>query len=603
VAIGLGLALTLVQGAAAATEPSAQLNPSEIAVDEAAELRVAAEGGKRPALPSADGLHFQCMGQSSEMSSINGAVSQHTWIIYQVSADRPGTYSVQVGSQTLQLKVDPAGSRHAATSAADPMEADQAPLEPEQQGPLALLHVALPNHKLYVGQSVPIVFKAYFRAGTQVTLNGAPNLGVPAFTISHLSDQPRQTVESIGGVPYRVATWTGQASAAMAGSYKTKPTLSIMARYREASRRRAADPFAGMLDDDSFPSSPMFRSLMSQSPFGGGFDDLLGQVREREMNLQAPMKAVEVLALPASGMPAGFSGAIGHFDVHASLAPTAGMALEPMSLKIEISGHGNFDRASTTGISSSEDWKSYPPSSKVNQDGTKVFEQAVIPQKSGRLELPAVSFSFFDPDRGQYQTRATAPIAVDVAVAAAGAAAPPPATLGTSPAAESTATATQLRPNRVDEGHYTASLLPPYRRSWFWPALSVPWLALAIALAWARKSGGADSERALKRARRQSVAQRRMAMRRAAAAKDPVGFFEAAQAALQERLSESWGIAPKEVTAAEAESRLGEEGAPIVAALRTAEHSRFANAAPDPSALADYDKAIERQLDQLEKRP
>jgi hypothetical protein len=92
-------------------------------------------------------------------------------------------------------------------------------------------------------------------------------------------------------------------------------------------------------------------------------------------------------------------------------------------------------------------------------------------------------------------------------------------------------------------------------------------------------------------------------MRRAAAAKDPVGFFEAAQAALQERLSESWGIAPKEVTAAEAESRLGEEGAPIVAALRTAEHSRFANAAPDPSALADYDKAIGRQLDQLEKRP
>jgi hypothetical protein len=77
-----------------------------------------------------------------------------------------------------------------------------------------------------------------------------PSLGISAFTINHLQDEPRQSVESIGGVPYRVATWTAQASAAMPGHFATRATLPIVARYRDASRRPAADPLAGMLDDD-----------------------------------------------------------------------------------------------------------------------------------------------------------------------------------------------------------------------------------------------------------------------------------------------------------------------------------------------------------------
>ncbi|MGA7742885.1 MAG: hypothetical protein WCE40_13695, partial [Polyangia bacterium] len=471
------------------------------------------------------------------------------------------------------------------------------PDESAHQGALALLRVVLPSKKLFVGQAVPVTFKAYFRAGTQITLTGAPSLGISAFTINHLQDEPRQSVESIGGVPYRVATWTAQASAAMPGHFSTLATLPIVARYREAARRPAADPFSGMLDDDMSSPSSLIRSFMKQSAFGN-LGDLFGQEHQREMTLHAPVQTVDVLSPPTTGKPADYNGAVGRFDVRATLAPTTGTTFAPMSLKIEVTGPGNLDRVSTTGLPSSATWKTYPPSAKVTDRGTKVFEQAVVPQSGGRLQVPAVSFSFFDPDRRQYLTRSTAPISVEIA-ATPGGVATPSANLGKSIPKVTEEPATGLRPNHFDEGRLVATLLPPYRRTWFWPVVTVPWLALTILAVRPRER--AASARIRRRALRETVAQHRMAMKRAAVAGDSVRFYEAGAAALRERLSEAWKIAPDEVTAAEAAARLGRDE-PIVAILGTAERLRFAAAEPDASALAGLEEIIERSLDKEESR-
>jgi hypothetical protein len=606
-AIGVGALLALGGSAAASgAEATAEISPSQIALDQAAELRVAAGDDGRPAVPLVDGLHFQRTGQSTEMTNINGATSQHTWVLYQVVADRPGSYSIPVGGQTLTLKVGPAGSGSALTAirsrAAFLSAPDVSARQGSQQGSLALLRVVLPSKKLFIGQSVPVTFKAYFRAGTEVTLSGVPSLGIPAFTINHMEDKPRQSVESIAGVPYRVATWTGQASAAMPGRFATQASLPIVARYREASQRPAADPFAGMLDDgDAFSGSPsaMIRSFMKRSAFGGALGDVFGQVREREMTLRAPVQAVEVLAPPSRGQPVGYNGAVGRFDVRANLAPSSGAMFAPMTLKIEVTGQGNLDRVAIPGLASSPSWKTYPPSAKLTPEGTKIFEQAVVPQASGQLELPALSFSFFDPERNQYVTRATTPIMADIAATQAGTTAPTtnqpkiPPTIAEEPTAG-------LRPNQVDEGRFVATLLPPYRRSWFWPVVAAPWLGLGIVLARPRARG--TSERTHRRALRETVAQHRTAMKRAAAVGDAVRFHEAAGAALRERLGEMWKLAPDEITSAEAAARMGRDDEPIVAALRSAERLRYGGAAEDPSSLAMLQETIERRLDQLENR-
>jgi hypothetical protein len=271
----------------------------------------------------------------------------------------------------------------------------------------------------------------------------------------------------------------------------------------------------------------------------------------------------------------------------------------PMTLKIEVSGQGNLDRVSISGLASSANWKTYPPSAKVTPEGTKIFEQAVVPQASGRIELPALSFSFFDPEQNQYVTRATAPIMAEIAATSIGTTALtvnlpklPPKT-----AEEPTA---GLRPNQVDEGRFVATLLPPYRRSWFWPIVAVPWLGLGIVFA--RPRARVASERTHRRTIRETVAQHRTAMKRAAAAGDAVRFHEAAGAALRERLGDMWKIAPDEITSAEAAARMGQDDEPIVAALRSAERLRYGGVAEDPLSLPALQQTIERRLDQLENR-
>jgi hypothetical protein len=317
------------------------------------------------------------------------------------------------------------------------------------------------------------------------------------------------------------------------------------------------------------------------------------------MTLHAPVQAVEVLAPPSKGQPADYNGAVGRFDVRANLAPSSGAMFAPMTLKIEVSGQGNLDRVSISGLASSANWKTYPPSAKVTPEGTKIFEQAVVPQASGRLELPSMSFSYFDPERNQYVTRATTPIMAEVAATPAGTTASTanPPKISPQIAEEPTV---GLRPNQIDEGRFVATLLPPYRRSWFWPVVAVPWLGLAIVVARPRARG--TSERTHRRALRETVAQHRTAMKRAAAAGDAVRFHEAAGAALRERLGEMWKIAPDEITSAEAAARMGQDDEPIVAALRSAERLRYGGAAEDPSSLATLEETIERRLDQLENR-
>jgi hypothetical protein len=585
-------------------DTDAQLRPSRISLDQSAELRVTAKAGGAAALPQVDGLHFQRAGERSEMSDINGVRSQHHWILYRVVADRPGTFSIPIGPHPLALEVTPAtgGSAPASSRALVPRPAGASSAQPgASEGPLAFLRVRLPKRRIYVGQSVPIRFKAYFRAGTEVSLAGAPGLGVPAFTIGKLDEEPRQTDETVRGVPYRVATWTGEVSAAMPGMFTTQATLPIVVRYRATPQQPAANPFASMLDGDddlfSGSASAMLRSFMKRSAFGGDLGDMFGQVREREMTLSAPAQRIDVQSLPSAGQPANYGGAVGSFEVRTSLAPSTGTLFAPMTLTIEVSGKGNLDRVTLAGLPSSADWKTYPASAKLTAPESKSFVQAVVPQRSGHLELPAISLGFFDPEQRQYLTRSSTPIGVDVTAAAPGAAMPSLAAVVPQAAAHAAA---GLRPNRVDEGRFVANLLPPYRHTWFWPLVALPWLALAMVVA--RPYLRLPSSRVSRRAAGEAVARYRLEMKSALAGQDVLRFYEAAAAALRVRLGWLWQIPPDDVTAAEATARLGPDDAPVIGVLDAAERLRYGGAVAEPTSLADLQVSVDEKLGQPEER-
>ncbi len=135
--------------------------------------------------------------------------------------------------------------------------------------------------------------------------------------------------------------------------------------------------------------------------------------------------SVESLPLPTQNQPANFTGAVGNFTMTATAGPTTVTVGDPITVRVQISGRGALDALTLPPQDAWHDFKTYPPTTKLDTSdqfgfqGTKTFEQIISPQNSDVHELPALTFSFFNPDDGQYHTL-TQP-AVPLVVKAAGA--------------------------------------------------------------------------------------------------------------------------------------------------------------------------------------
>ena len=64
-------------------------------------------------------------------------------------------------------------------------------------------------------------------------------------------------------------------------------------------------------------------------------------------------------------------------------------------MKMVIRGEGNFNTVNCPKIETTDGFKIYDPQTK-QENGTKVFEQVIMPMDEKIQEIPRVIFSFFD---------------------------------------------------------------------------------------------------------------------------------------------------------------------------------------------------------------
>ena len=249
---------------------------------------------------------------------------------------------------------------------------------------------------------------------------------------------------------------------------------------------------------------------------------------------------IHVHDLPQAGRPAGFSGAIGQFTVSGDASPTTVNVGDPVYLDFTISGNGNFDSVRAPALGLDPAWKSYVPSSKMNYqdqartEGTKIFQQAIIPNKNGTLPLPAANFSYFDPTAKKYVTIPIPLPAITVTGAPTPVAATTPANGASNPSVAVTpaSASTDLAPNRLEFGLLRSDIAPAYRHPWFWisqGALLAALLLTSLLLA-VRSRRKADDAAAERVSRLRTLSELEKAMSDAVAANDAPGFFLAARA-------------------------------------------------------------------------
>ena len=600
-----GLCLTALVAPAWAAQPAitVQLEPQRIALGESAQLVVTVNGSDaaQSAVPQVDGLEIVPVGQQTSMQMINGNVTSNVSQIFRVIPNRAGDFTIPAiggsiqamtlhvdkgtGSQT-QRAMPPGRSRLPAPSFSQP--ADSEPVDTKNQ--FAFLRVVLPKPELTVGELVPVQVKAYFRAGVSASLNGLPVLSSDAFTLNKLDDKPEQSRESINGVLYTVVTWTSALSAVKAGDYPLNLDLPVMVRVQEQGKRGGdRDPFNDPFGEDS--------------PFGDAFfNDFFGHAIEKPLTLHTDGVAVKIKPLPTNGRPADFSGAVGQFEVMSEASTTNATTGDPLTLKLSITGRGNFDRVSTNGLTSSSNWKSYKPNGRFEPAdssgtaGTKTFDQSIVPTKAGSGEIPALHFSYFDPNTQAYVTKTTAPIAIEIAP---GSATQAPATNVQAPPADvPKPNSDNLAADKIATGQSVRSLRPLVLAPWFLTlnALMVATVVVGGMVRYLGQRRTSDPQRLQREATERSVNESLVAMDAALKAQDASRFFAAARRALQERLAAQWQIPASRVTILEIRSRLNGSGEQIRSVFQTADEIAYSGRRFTTPDLQDWRDIIKTQL-------
>ena len=600
-----GLCLIALVAAAfgAQSQINAELEPQSIALGESAELIVTVSGSEAAVstVPHVDGLEIEPIGQQTSMQIINGNVTSNVAQLFRVTPNRAGDFTIPAIDGTgnpIKLHVDdgaggqtqraiPQGrSGLPAPSFSQPSKSTQV----DSKNQSAFLRIELPKENLIVGELVPVKVKAYFRAGVSASLNGLPTLSSDAFTLNKLDDNPKQTRELIDGVPYTVVTWTSALSAVKAGDYPLNLDLPVMVRVQEKGARQN-NPFKDFFGDDSAFDDPFF-------------DNFFSNATQKPLTLHSEGATVKIEPLPTQGRPADFSGAVGQFDVTAEASAKNGTTGDPLTLKMNITGRGNFDRVNTNALTNSPDWKTYKPNGKFTAndsagiEGTKTFEQSIVPITGGAQEIPALSFSYFDPDTQRYVTKTSEPIAVDIAQGNATTPAAPPTSAPVTDAAKPNGDG--LAPDQVVTGRSVASLRPLVFMPWFIAVNAVMITALVVGavLRWRQRRAN-DPRRLEREAAEKCVGESLAKMDAALKVQDAPQFFTAARNALQERLAAKWKLPASRVTIPEIRARLNGDGEQIRSIFQTADEIAYSGrqfTAPD---LQQWRGIVKEQLQQL----
>lgn len=361
--------------------------------------------------------------QSSGMSMINGALSQYKSISYVLQPlvtgklNVPGALAVidgkSVRSNTvlIDVKSKSSGNNNNSSSSTMPFMPRSWPAEEPR---VSEEYVLRPGEKMsdkiknnifvqadvnktvcYEGEPVMATFKLCSRLRSESTVLKRPSLN--GFGVYDMLEPEtnRPSVETIGGKTFNVHTIRKtQLFPLQAGTFTIDPVeLSNKVTFVRTGENRTD------------PRDPMQRFM------DRFMEDDRGELEEQSFSLTSKPVSITVKPLPEAGKPAGFNGAVGKFIIYAELEKVAVPAGDPVTIKVQIKGEGNFTVINAPALQLPASFEGYDPVVKetVNKalyplTGTKTFTYTFTPRDTGTYNIPGTVFSYFDPSRAAYQT-------------------------------------------------------------------------------------------------------------------------------------------------------------------------------------------------------
>ncbi len=546
VAAGLCFLLMWIgAGSARAATFTASLDNDTLSLGQSTTLSLTFEGGSPqyvPTPPNVPGLRITYVGPSSQFSFINGRTSSTITHHFTVTPTRTGDFvipaltadvdGVRLTSQPLQLRV------------VSPSAASTAQINSGSQ--IAFMKMSLPDNKVYVGEVLTADLDVYLRDDVR-NFGNFQFTSTPAdgFTLGKMHEG-QQHREQIGNRVYTVIPVSMAVTATRTGALSLGP-LTANVTLVVSSSNRSNDPFF---------------QLFQQFGFGG-----FGEA-QKQISLATETINVDAQPLPTNSVPSSFNGAIGEYTMTVTAGPTNVAVGDPITVHIQISGRGDLASLTLPEQTAWHDFTIYPPTSKLAMSdprglqGTKTFEQIVAPENTDVHELPPFTFSYFDPDTGNYRTLSEP--SVELAVHSAGSTPVPTIAAAQTSQSRNAPPPEDILPIKDALGTLAQVEPPLVTRPAFLAVQSLPVLAFLVALVWRKRTDSLANNPRLRRQRQvvQLIREGLNDLRRLAAENNPDEFFATLFRLLQEQLGERLDSPASSITESVVDERLAAMGVP-----------------------------------------
>ena len=261
---------------------------------------------------------------------------------------------------------------------------------------------AIPSKsKVVKGEEIVISYKIYTLVPvSEYQVDKFPSS--QGFWVEELDNQLTPTLEKevIDGKVYQVATLRKVlVYPQKSGTLHINPMgLEIVAHLQTGTTRRqrvsTGDPFFDAFFNDPFfsHSSPVFERVNKK--------------------LKTNALSIQVEELPQSDES--FLGAVGQFDISSSIDTSFCRTNEAITLSYTISGKGNLTLIENLKLALPDEFEVYEPNitddisrTAAGQSGSRTFQYIIIPRVEGNYSIPALNFTYFDPESGEYKTVTT----------------------------------------------------------------------------------------------------------------------------------------------------------------------------------------------------
>jgi BatD DUF11 like domain len=373
--------------------------------------------------PFADFTIVQGPEQITGMQNINGQVSNYSTFSYVLKPSKKGRFifppakatmdgklfqsasvAVEVNEHGAPMRINGSGENDSPELLEEfILHKNESAVEKIKRNVFVRLEV---NKKsVYIGEPIVATYKLYTRVNSESRITRRPSLN--GFSVFDMMEPDAQTVlnEKYKGKDYNVYI------------LRKAQLYPLREGEFELESMDVENAVSFIREDYAIDENSLMKMLRQYGEDGLHPDAWIREV----VNTSSQPVNITVKPLPAGITAGGFNGAVGSFVISADLPDKKIRQDDVVDLKVTVSGSGNLPLLGNPDIHWPDSMETYETKiqEQLNKQtspisGKKIFTIPFSTRQLGRIELPPIILTTFNPQLGKYETSQTAAMIINV---------------------------------------------------------------------------------------------------------------------------------------------------------------------------------------------